>query len=338
MQKQNKDSSPKSTSYSFDIKADVKKSFENKYKPILQDKYDEFIKYSLTFPRKSIRLNTIKKPLEYIKEKLEKNFELTKIPWSRTGYWIKGKILNKDNKERRDIGNTIEHSLGYIYIQEASSMVPVEALGEDLVKDGIIFDMCAAPGSKTTQLAQNMNNKGLIIANEMDYKRIAALGQNIIRCGLTNAIITQHNAMNLQKWIDANIQFDNIILDAPCSGTGTIRKSPYIFLEWNPRLCIAMARVQRKLIDNAFLLLKKGGVMIYSTCSIEPEENEEVVDYLMKKYDNIEIMDIKLDINRSEPILNHDGKTYNKEIAKTLRIWPQDNDTDGFYVAKICKL
>jgi len=319
----------KTLSYEYDMKADVKIKFEEKYKELLGDEYDDFIKYSLTFPLKSIRINTLKKSEDYLLKRLKKTFSLKKIPWTKYGYWI-------SHEERRDIGNTIEHSLGYIYIQEAASMLPVNVLGKDLKKDGLVLDMCAAPGSKTTQLAQHMDNHGLIIANELLGKRIAALGINIQMNGNHNTIITQHDATKLTKRL--SIKFDNILLDAPCSGTGTFRKSPSTFKTWNPRLGIAMAKTQRKLIATAFELLKQGGVMTYSTCSIEPEENESIVDWLLNKYDNAKVMDIDLKIKSAKPILEYNGKQFHPDIKKTLRIYPHHNNTDGFYVAKIKKL
>jgi len=324
-----KDKKQKYVTYEYDIKADVKIKFEEKYKELLGKEYEDFIKYSLTFPLKSIRLNNLKKDPEYLLKRLKKNFTLKKIPWTKYGYWI-------SHNERRDIGNTIEHSLGYIYIQEAASMLPVNVLGNDLKKNGIVLDMCAAPGSKTTQLAQHMDNQGLIVANEMLGKRIAALGINIQQNGSHNTIITQHDATKLlRRW---NFKFDNILLDAPCSGTGTTRKSPSTFRTWNPSLGIAMAKIQRKMIATAFELLKDGGVMTYSTCSIEPEENESVVDWLLRKYDNAKIMDINLDINKAKPILKYNDNTFHPDIKKTLRIYPHHNNTDGFFIAKIKKV
>jgi len=132
--------------------------------------------------------------------------------------------------------------------------------------------------------------------------------------------------------------FDKILLDAPCSGTGTIRKSLKTLRIWNPVMVKRLAGTQRQLIDTAFKNLKQGGILVYSTCSLEPEENEGVIDFLLNKYENAELEPVKLsNIKKSEPILNFENKKYNDEIKKCLRIWPQDNDTEGFFVAKIRK-
>ena len=139
------------------------------------------------------------------------------------------------------------------------------------------------------------------------------------------------------RWFK-DIEFDRILVDAPCSGTGTIRKSLKTLRMWNPNMIRRLAGTQKQLICQAFSCLKKGGTMVYSTCSLEPEEDEAVIDYFLSKYDNAKLEEIKLDgLKRGESVMEFDGKTYNSEIKKCLRIWPQDNDTEGFFVTKIKK-
>jgi len=151
--------------------------------------------------------------------------------------------------------------------------------------------------------------------------------------GLTNTIITK---IYVQWFARKSIRFDKVLLDAPCSGTGTIRKSLKTLTIWNPTMIKRLAYTQKKLIDAAYQVLKQGGILVYSTCSVEPEENEGVISYLLENYD-VQIQEIKLKINRSNPILEFDGEQYNPAVEKCLRIWPQDNDTEGFFVAKIKK-
>ena len=159
------------------------------------------------------------------------------------------------------------------------------------------------------------------------------LSLNIQRCGITNCIITLMQG----QWFK-NLNFDKILLDAPCSGTGTIRKSLKTLRVWNPYMVKRLAGTQKQLIETAFNNLKEGGTLVYSTCSLEPEENEGVIDFLIKNNDNAKIEEIKLkDIKRSQPILEFEKNKYDEEIKKCLRIWPQDNDTEGFFVAKIKK-
>ena len=198
----------------------------------------------------------------------------------------------------------------------------------------IILDIAASPGSKATQIAAYMKNKGILIANDYTTERMKPLSLNIQRCGITNCIITLMQG----QWFK-NMEFDKILVDAPCSGTGTIRKSLKTLRIWNPNMVKRLSITQKQLIETAFNTLKQNGTLVYSTCSLEPEENEAVIDFLLSKYDNAKLEEIKLkNIKRSNPILEFENQKYNEEIKKCLRIWPQDNDTEGFFVAKIKKL
>jgi len=308
-------------------------SEEITFKPRFIERYssltdwEEFRQCSLSFLRRSIRVNTLKIPINELKERLEGKWNLEKVPWCREGFWIE-----HHKKERRDIGNLIEHPLGYFYIQEAASMIPPVVL--EPKPDEIVLDIAASPGSKTTQIAQYMQNKGILIANDYTYERMKPLSINLQRCGISNAAIT---LMEGQWFRKSGIEFDRILVDAPCSGTGTIRKSLKTIGIWNPDMVKRLSITQKQLIETGFNLLKDKGTLVYSTCSLEPEEDEGVVDFLINKYENAKVEEIKLDLKASQPILEFEDKKYNDEIRKCLRIWPQDNDTEGFFVAKIKK-
>lgn len=179
-----------------------------------------------------------------------------------------------------------------------------------------------------------MENKGLIVANDYQGQRLQPLGINIQRSGLTNVIVTLMSGKRFYQF-----QFDKILVDAPCSGTGTIRKSLKTIRIWNPLMITKLARQQKELINNAFNNLKPGGEMVYSTCSLEPEENEGVVHFLLEKFPTAQIVKTKLPgLKISKPILEFNGVKYNSQVKDTIRIWPQDNDTEGFFIAKIKKL
>lgn len=313
---------------------DIKKKFEEHYRELLKDDYDKFMNYSLSYIRKCIRVNTLKMTIEDIKKRLEDKWILEQIPWCKEGFWIK----YKDGK-RFDLGNLIEHHLGYIYVQEAASMIPPIILNPE--PGEFVLDMCAAPGSKTSQMAMYMENKGLIIANDVSGMRIKALGMNLQRCGVRNTIITLMHDNKFKKLIDSGFRFDKILVDAPCSGTGTIRKSLRTIKEWNPSVINKLSRIQKNLITEAFNLLKPGGIMVYSTCTIEPEENEAVVSHLIDTYDDAVLLDINTDvlgIKRTQPVTSFKDLKINPEVKKCLRIHPYDNDTEGFFIAKIKKL
>ncbi|MBI4738379.1 RsmB/NOP family class I SAM-dependent RNA methyltransferase [Candidatus Woesearchaeota archaeon] len=288
--------------------------------------FEEFRKYSLSFLRKSIRVNTLKMPVKTLVARLEHRWSLEQVPWCNEGFWIQ----DTSEEKRRDVGNLPEHVLGYIYIQEAASMIPPIVL--DPKPGERVLDLCAAPGSKTTQLAQYMNNQGILLANDSDGLRLAALGINIQRCGITNCVIT-----NMQGRRFREMEFDRILVDAPCSGTGTIRKSLKTITMWNSNMVKRLAGTQRQLLTTAFAMLRPGGALVYSTCTLEPEEDEGVVDALLKTRPNATTVPIDLCINSRRPVLSFEGKEFDPRVKNCLRIFPQDNDTEGFFVAKIHK-
>ena len=302
--------------------SELKPKFIERYKELAPD-YDEFIKYSFSYLRRSIRVNTLKISIKELKERLKDRWELTPIPWCKEGFWIEGK--------RRDIGNTLEHSLGYIYVQEAVSMIPPIVL--DPKPNETNLDMCAAPGSKATQIAQYMKNKGVLIANDYKGDRIASLGINVQRMGITNTIITL-----MQGWWFKNMEFDKILVDAPCSGTGTIRKSLKTINIWNQNMVRRLAGTQKQLLQTGFNNLKPGGTLVYSTCTLEPEECEGIVSHLLDNNETATLEKIELPLKRSKPITEFNDQTYNKEVKNCLRLWPQDNDSEGFFVTKIKKV
>ena len=300
-----------------------KKGFIERYSQLTN--WEEFRRYSLCFLRRSIRVNTLLGTVKDVKKSIEsKGWKLEPIPWCKEGFWI-------SHPDRRDVGHLLEHQLGYVYVQEAASMIPPVVLNP--VPGGLVLDMCAAPGSKTTQMGAMMENRGLVIANDFKGNRLQALGINVQRSGLTNVLITLMHGNGFRDF-----QFDKILLDAPCSGTGTIRKSLHTIHDWNQGMIASLSRQQKQLIERAYLNLKPGGVLVYSTCTLEPEENEGVVDYLLKKYPDAAVVPVVLKgLKTGSPVLEFAGIKYDPSIKQALRIWPQDNDTEGFFVVKIRK-
>jgi 16S rRNA C967 or C1407 C5-methylase (RsmB/RsmF family) len=177
-----------------------------------------------------------------------------------------------------------------------------------------------------------MENKGIIVANEMIGSRIAALGVNCMRCGTQNVVITQQDARKIKHG-----DFTKILLDAPCSGTGTIRKSPRTINEWNPSVITKLAHHNLGLLVHAWSLLAPGGTLVYSTCTLEPEENEGVISAFLSSTPDAKMQPITLSIKRSAALTSFGKETYHPDVTHCLRIYPQDNDTEGFFVAKLCK-
>ncbi len=303
---------------------DIKPAFKERYEKLTD--FDAFIQCSLTFLRKSIRVNTIKASVADVKKRLSRDCKLQAVPWCKEGFYI----THKDG--RRDIGNTKEHGLGYFYVQEAASMIPPIVL-EPRPGD-VVLDMCAAPGSKTTQIGMYMKNRGILVANDIRGDRLQALGINVQRCGLTNCIVTQMNGVRFRR---LGPVFDRILVDAPCSGTGTIRKSFKTLRMWNANMIRKLAGQQRGLLFAAWEALKPGGTLVYSTCTLEPEENEGVLDVLLGKHDDAVVQDITLPVKHEPAITEFGERHFHDHVSKCLRLWPQENDTEGFFVAKLTK-
>ena len=310
-----------------------------------QEEYQKFEDTILTPQRKSFRINThkVKDPQKLIENLHKKGVYTKPVPWCNNAYFVE--YDKNDENQRGDLGNLYEHFLGQIYVQEATSMTPPELLEIPNLSSPpsslqspnsfLVLDMASAPGSKTTQLANLMQNQGTLVANELDYKRIGPLKINLERSSFTNIIITNSNGTQIK----GEEIFDRILLDAPCSGSGVIRKSPKTIKTYNPKQLKSISKLQLKLFQRAFELLKKGGIMTYSTCSLDPEENEFVVEEFLKNNPNATLEKAELPgLILNNKLEEFKGKKIPKEITqKTIRIWPQDNDTNGFYVAKIRK-
>ncbi|NPE26895.1 RsmB/NOP family class I SAM-dependent RNA methyltransferase [Methanococcoides sp. SA1] len=308
----------------------------------------EFFEISYTKCPSSIRCNTLKISAEELLERLKAYGWKVRQPFVSSGGTGDGRrgtdahfpeIMIVDGLKPGELGKTKEHLLGYYYVQEISSMLPMLVLQP---KPGdFVLDLCASPGSKTTQAAAMMENSGLIIANEISMGRIGILNSNLERCGVMNQIVTRKEGVALCNRLlkKSKLRFDKILVDAPCSGEGTLRKSPKTFLMWNEKMISNIAKTQRRLAESAFKLLKVGGVMIYSTCTLAPEEDEMIVDYLLEKYKGaIEVEKISLPLKFREGVTCWGDKELDEEVGKCLRLYPQDNDTDGFFVARMRKV
>lgn len=302
----------------------VKDAFAKRYKKIFEAKYDTFMESNKKYLRRAIRINTLKARNEIADTLRAQGWTLVPVPWCAQGYWIEG--------ERLDIGNLLEHQLGHLYIQDPASMLPVEILRPQPGER--VLDMCAAPGSKTSQMAAHMQNRGIIVANDADASRLAPLGVNLQRLGVANTVITRKDAREYKKY-----SFDKILLDAPCSGTGTIRRSLKALTQFNPQQLHAFHKLQYRLLLTGYAALVSGGTMTYSTCSIDPLENECVIDAFLNAHPEAELVDITVNIQREPNILTHPetGSSLHTAINKCLRIHPYTNDTEGFFVAHIRK-
>ncbi len=296
----------------------INPKFVERYEKI--DDSKEFWEFMARPLRFSFRVNTLKASVKDVVESLSDRFEIEPVPWCKEGFFCD-----------REVGGTIEHQIGVIFSQEASSMIPAVALNPK--PNMLVLDMCASPGGKTTQIAQYMLNEGCIVANDVKFDRINILVSNVQRCGVTIARITMKDGRFFKRFRDT---FDRVLIDAPCSNVGMIRKNYRYLKMWSLKEVYSLSRLQKDLILAGYRALKPGGVMVYSTCTLDPLENEEVVDYLLRNTD-ARLERINLPVKRTEPITEFEGRRFDEEVKKCLRIHPQDNDTEGFFIAKIVK-
>jgi NOL1/NOP2/sun family putative RNA methylase len=303
----------------------INPEFIERYSKIDPD--EKFIEYSLKPLRQSIRVNLLKVDDvdEVIEELKSKGFEFERVPWCDEGFFV----VNEENGGR--ITKTIEHQLGVIFSQEASSMISPVYL--DVEPGMLVLDMCASPGAKTTQIASYMENKGCIIANDVKFSRINILKSNLQKCGVLNANVTMMDGRSFRKFSN---RFDRVLIDAPCSNVGMIRKNFKYLKIWKMRDVEGLSKLQKQLIRAGYSCLKPGGKMIYSTCTLDPSENEEVVDFLLRNT-SAEVERIDFKGNARKGMIEFGDREFDERVKYCLRIHPQDNDTEGFFIAKIVK-
>ena len=284
---------------------------------------DDFIAACNRPLRPSLRVNTLKISVaDFVILAATWQWELLPIPWCPEGFWIQ----RQDNDETR-LGNALAHLAGLFYIQEASSMLPVTALFAHQTAPLLVMDVAAAPGSKTTQIAALMNNQGGIVANEYSASRVKVLHANINRCGVANTALTHFDGRVFGAALPET--FDAILLDAPCSGEGVVRKDPDAMSNWSKESVLEIAATQRELITSAFHALKPGGVLVYSTCTLNAQENQHICQWLLAEYpDAVEVESLEGLFEGAEKTLTAEGY---------LHVFPQVYDSEGFFVAKLRK-
>ncbi len=312
---------------------ELKQLFKERLQKLLPDSEDfqKFESIIHTPPRNFIRCNTLKISPEKLLERLNKKWSVAQ-PFSDSPEIM----LIESQLMPGELGNALEHILGYYYIQEISSMLPVLAL--DPKPDEFVLDLFASPGSKTTQIASHMLNQGTIIANELKLDRIKPLSANLERCAVTNTIVSRKDAVDFcLKLSKTQFRFDKILLDVPCSGEGTMRSSPKTFITWNIKVIKKLSRQQKKFIATALKCLKIGGTLVYSTCTLSPEENEAIISFALKNFP-VRIESISLPLKCRPGIQEWEEESFHKETNKACRIYPHDNDSEGFFLAKLTLL
>jgi len=207
----------------------------------------------------------------------------------------------------------------------------LSVLNLDLKENLHVVDLCAAPGGKSTYIAELMNNTGILYCNDVCKERMHALKSNLSRMGVQNAVITNQDAKDFYVG-----KVDRVLLDAPCSGTGIISKDPEIKTSKSATEIKKIVSVQKNLILHAFDMLKANGVMVYSTCSILVDENEMVVEYLLRNRKNAKIMEADVGVGK-DGFVSFRGESFNGTMSRAKRLYPHVHNMDGFFYCKIRK-
>jgi len=285
--------------------------------------------------------------LEHCTEPLPKVIRITDQLINRSDWHLsptavaEGHFIDREDQKEVALGKTLEHFTGQIYSQSLSSMLPVVVLNPQVGEK--VLDLCAAPGSKTSFLAQRMQNTGVIVANEPSSSRSKKLVANLDRTASFNTVVIQTDGTILNSFIGQ--EFDRILLDAPCSSEGYGRRDNTFFSKmWSEPKIWQAAKLQKRLIESAWEMLVPGGIMVYSTCTSAPEENECVVQHLIDTYPNtVEILETGLDNVPSAAGLTHwESQTFDPAIVQhAKRFYPHlRSDTwnsESFFVVKLQK-
>ncbi len=286
--------------------------------------FQQFLAISQRPLRKSLRVNTLKISVaDFLVQVAPYGWQLTPIPWCDSGFWI----AREDEEQAVMLGSVAEHLSGLFYIQEASSMLPVRALFAHADAPERVMDMAAAPGSKTTQIAALMANQGVIVANEYAASRVKVLHANLSRCGVSNTALTHFDGRVFGAALPAT--FDAILLDAPCSGEGVIRKDPEALRNWSLASTAGIAATQRDLLESAFHALKPGGTLVYSTCTLNTLENQQVLAWLQARWPQaVAVLPLNGLFPGAQQVATPEGY---------LHVFPQRFDSEGFFVAALRK-
>lgn len=269
-------------------------------------------------PTQAIRINSTNAAGKGIEDRLEAGgVELEKIPFLENGYWIRG--------SRVSVGATAEYLLGFYSVQEAAAQIPASLFSN--LKEKRVLDACAAPGGKTVQLADLMSNSGVIVALDVDKRRLTALANHLERCHVGNTLVYNRDARTVSK---LNIKFNRILLDVPCSGN--FASDPAWFNRRTLGDIERNAKLQREILAEAVSCLAEDGEIVYSTCSLEPEEDELNVDWAIKQFD-LEIEEVSC--YGQKGLTNVFGRTLDARVERCRRIWP--GETQGFFVCKFTK-
>lgn len=291
--------------------------YSERMKSVLGDEFEDYINALGDSPVRAFRVNTDKISVEDF-EKLN-IFSKEKIPYVKNGFYL----------EYDKIGNHPYHHAGMIYVQEPGAMAPAECV--DIDPEWKILDMCAAPGGKSTQLRNKLGKNGILVSNEIIPSRCKILTGNIERLGLRNCVTTCMDTSKLAKTFPKT--FDLVMCDAPCSGEGMFRKEEIAIDEWSTENVAKCAERQAEILDNAALLVRNGGYIVYATCTFSLEENEMTVDGFLKNHPEFELAPVNEKVRENTV----DGISFDgcecENIGFTRRFYPHKSRGEGQFMA-----
>lgn len=297
-------------------------AFKDRMRRMLGDEeYEAFTASCEKERSQGLRLNLLKTDEALFLQQTP--FSLRPIPWAEEGFYY-------DAGERP--GRHPYHEAGVYYIQEPSAMAVVSVL--DPQPGEKILDLCAAPGGKTTQIASRLQGRGILVTNEIHPARAKILSQNVERMGVRNAVVTNEDSGRLSGVFCQ--YFDGIVVDAPCSGEGMFRKDEEAVSQWSPENVERCANRQHEILDNAAVMLKPGGRMVYSTCTFAPEENEKTVSRFLQRHPDFFLEDVPeiSGLSKGVPAWGEEGDWH---LERTVRIWPHKTEGEGHYMAVLRK-
>lgn len=328
--KQHQNNPPSSPTQSGNVDRLLEKLF-----PLLPENEHQDLLTELEKPlRPALRINPLKnrnnQPLpQFLSEKYGWSF--APISYCAEGYW-------QEHETDLSLGQTWEHRLGRYYVQDASSMLPVELFDFSQTDEPLILDMAASPGGKTTHLISNTGDKGLVIANDSSADRIQALRVVLQNWGSLRHAITQFQGERFGQWFPNT--FDAILLDAPCSMQNLRPTEARPMRPVSEKEESTLAKRQCKLLESALFAVKPGGQIVYATCTLSPEEDEAVLDWLLAKYPNsFRVEDLSQTMAIDAPGIQRYGNTlYDQAVTHAFRLWPQRLSSSGFFCARMTKL
>lgn len=294
----------------------MKQDFLNRMQDMLKDEYEQYLNTLDQPVYRGLRVNTLKISAEAFQSL--QLFDVQPTPFAKESFYIDAALSG--------VGNHPCHLSGMIYLQEPSASSAVSVL--DPQENDWVLDLCAAPGGKSTQIAARLNNTGFLLSNEIENSRANILLSNMERCGVSEMMVTNASPAALCEHVKG--WFDKVLVDAPCSGEGMFKKNAKALEDWSIEHVQACQSRQLHILDSAYEALKQGGILVYSTCTYAPEENEEVIQKFLAAHEDMELVDCGTDFGR------HGLSGYEINETMVRRIFPMDQG-EGHFIAKMVK-